>query len=64
MSRLHKLLCWLGLHGPVWFGHDNSERSRFAGIYVRRCVHCGARWQGEELGGPSNYRDVGWRRIE
>lgn len=43
---IRRLLCWLGIHGPNWFGNNWG---RLDEPFVRECPHCGMRWYGDEV---------------
>lgn len=43
---IRKFLCWLGLHGPDWFGPRWGQCGE---PFVRQCPHCGMRWYGDEI---------------
>lgn len=43
---IRAFLCWLGMHGPNWFGPDSGRCDE---PFVRQCPHCGMRWYGDEI---------------
>jgi hypothetical protein len=43
---IRRFLCWIGFHGPHWFG---PEWGRCYESFVRECPHCGMRWYGDEI---------------
>jgi hypothetical protein len=58
------LYCWLGLHGPDWFGNKPHNRSLRVEPFVRECGHCGARWHGREVV-RNNLRTLGgWEKVK
>lgn len=62
---LGNILCFLGFHGPEWFGNrgDEDRALRTAG-FERTCMHCGAVWHGRQV--ETRYmRTIGdWIRVK
>ena len=55
---IRQLLCWLGWHGPFWFGNNWGRCDE---PFVRECPHCGLRWYGNEIV-RNNMRTIGdWK---
>ena len=46
MNWLSKLLCRLGMHGPIWLGAESQVRSERTGPLERTCGHCQKKWHG------------------
>jgi hypothetical protein len=63
---IRRLLCFLGLHGPEFYGSWYGMTGR---SFERECPHCKARWIGREVvrrdGIGNDYMDTGdWRRVK
>lgn len=59
-----KIKCWLGLHGPHFYGNDSHDASERTRGFERTCSHCGAVWYGCEIETPC-YRTLGgWKRVK
>ena len=59
-----KFLCWIGMHGPNWYG---VEHGRCGICFQRVCPFCGERWYGDEVEigyGTRAVRTVGDFRTE
>jgi hypothetical protein len=58
------LLCFLGFHGPDWFGWGGHRRASRTAPFERTCECCGAVWRGTEVN-TRNYRILGgWERVK
>ena len=61
---LSKLACALGMHGPNYFGPEDSHRSVRSAPFERTCGRCGAVWHGRQVYTPT-IRTIGdWRRVK
>jgi hypothetical protein len=58
-----KLLCKLGLHGPVWLGNESQLRSDRTGALVRQCEHCKTLWVGELTETRHMMTYGNWKRV-
>jgi hypothetical protein len=61
-----RLLCRLGVHGPIFYGHGlgvSSPRNYSVGPGHRKCTHCGVRWLAYERASRSPYREIGWDQF-
>lgn len=61
---LRWLLCRLGVHGPNWYGSDDTHRSCRTEGFVRTCRDCGAVWHGEQVYGRTMRYLGNWRRVK
>jgi hypothetical protein len=63
-SPFSRLACWLGIHGPQWFGTGSVHRSSRTASFERTCRVCGAVWHGDEVE-VRNVRTLGgWLRVK
>ena len=61
-----RALCWMGVHGPEWFGYGagvGSMRNQSKAPGHRACGLCGAQWLASEGVGNGPYRVLVWQRI-